>query len=1246
MFVAVSIANLRTNALMDTGATGFAYIDFHLAQQIEAAIYPLPRRIQLIGFDGKSPTYVTHAAVFELEIRGHKEILAAFILPLPKWPLVLGLPWMEKHGIETFFEDHSITFGSKCMNHGHCQERITFHYHQNQDPIGAPVQTENQLDTTKIRALAPHVFLRECRRKEAQSFSMSLRDIDRYLEGDVREEIHYLRVGNAKMVIPKEADPKDYLPPEYLDYLDVFDRKRAEMLPPHRKEDHVIQLKPGTEPPSAKIYPMNREQLETLKTHLEKELDKGFIRTSKSPAAAPVLFVRKSNGDLRFCVDYRGLNEVTIKNRYPLPLVSETLDRLARAKFYTKIDIIAAFNKLRIQEGDEWKTAFQTRYGLFEYLVMPFGLCNGPASFQAYINKALHGYLDSFATAYMDDILIYSKNLKEHRQHVKKVLQRLREFGLQADISKCEFETQEVTYLGLIVSTSGIRMDPKKVLAISRWPTPRNVKDVQAFLGFANFYRRFISNFSKVVAPMTALTKKHTKFYWNDACHEAFMKIKDLFENGNILAHFDPNKKTVLETDASDYVVAAALSQYDDDGVLRPVAFMSKKMIPAECNYEIYDKELLAVVRAFEEWTPELESVDEPVNVRSDHKNLEYFMSTKKLNVRQARWSEFLSRFPFVIEYVPGRKNEKADALTRVSADKPQNDQDERVKHRMQQVIKPHQIDPSHAKEIQQNQDIVPSTHAFRPILQPPVVDLTPTEVEELENPGEEIDWEEAYRNDDTTKRIRKALQTRTRTDHTYELVNCRESDHGFTYNRRHFVPSTIVEPLLRHFHDSPMYGHRGSDALFGILRRCYYWPTMITDIRNYCHGCPSCARNNYTTRKPFGLLKPLDPPSQAFRHLTLDFIGPLPASQYRNQKHRYVLQVVDRLTKRVWLVPLEEIDAKSTAEAFVEYVFRFSGLPDTLVSDQGSAFLSTFWKNLCSRLSIDSKLSTAYHPETDGQTERANKTLNVYLRHYVNYLQNDWAKWLPIAEFNMNNHVNSSTGISAFFASFGHHPRMQFDAESQEVGNRDTAEFAKEMERVHDRCKNAIQTAQADQEKQANRRRQPAPILEVGQEVYLDVKNLKRERPSAKLDHLYAGPYKIEKMITPIVAQLAMPETRISNKFHISLLKPKVLSDFPSQKDDEPPPLRIHEDSTPEYEVERIEDSKYRYRKLHYLVKWTGWNELTWESFENVVGTANDVIREYHERNENKAGPEHYISSIEQALRVAMKTLDSRKCN
>ena len=340
---------------------------------------------------------------------------------------------------------------------------------------------------------------------------------------------------------------------------------------------------------------------------------------------------------MRFCVDYRKLNALTKKDRYPLPLIKETLARIAGCKYLTKIDIIAAFNSLRMSPDSEALTTFVTSMGAYMYKVMPFGLTNGPATWQHYINDVLFEYLNEFAQAYMDNILIYSKILKEHKAHIRKVLAKLRAAGLYVDIEKYKFHVQETTFLGIIVSTEGLKMDPRKVKTIIDWATPATLKQVQSFIGFCNFYRRFIRNFSRIIKPLHKLVQKDFKFDWNEACQAAFDELKKAITTAPVLRHFDRSRVAILETDSSDYVNTGVLSQYDDDGVLHPVAFYSKNLCPAECNYEIYNKELLAIINGLETWKADLECTDIPIQIFTDYKSLEYFIETKKLTRRQVR---------------------------------------------------------------------------------------------------------------------------------------------------------------------------------------------------------------------------------------------------------------------------------------------------------------------------------------------------------------------------------------------------------------------------------------------------------------------------------------------------------------------------------------------------------------------------------------------------------------------------------
>ncbi|KAI0995350.1 hypothetical protein K3495_g12831 [Podosphaera aphanis] len=384
---------------------------------------------------------------------------------------------------------------------------------------------------------------------------------------------------------------------------------------PRRAWDHRIEIIPVKEPPYQKNKPLSAGELQVVRKWLDDNLNKGFIRESRSRWAAPLILATKPGRGVRICQDYRGLNNVTIKNQYPLSLIRETLDALCHAKIYTKLDIIAAFNKLRIADGHEWKTAFIIRFGLFESLVMPFVLCDASASFQYYINHQLFKILDKFCTAYLDDVLICPKNMKEHRDHVRQVVSRPQEAGLQIDINKCEFKTTRTKYLGLIIIPEGIEMDKEKVKAIKTWEPPGST--------------------SKICRPLTELLQKYKPYIWGSPQQLAFRTLQPSFKSSPILAYYDYNKKTDLETDASDWASGGVLSQLNENGLLRHVAYFSSKHTPAECNYEIYDKELLAIVDLLEEWRLELQGTSEPFDIKTDHKNLAYFMTTKALSQRQ-----------------------------------------------------------------------------------------------------------------------------------------------------------------------------------------------------------------------------------------------------------------------------------------------------------------------------------------------------------------------------------------------------------------------------------------------------------------------------------------------------------------------------------------------------------------------------------------------------------------------------------
>ncbi|KAK4684314.1 putative transposase, partial [Tremellales sp. Uapishka_1] len=967
---------------------------------------------------------------------------------------------------------------------------------------------------------------------------------------------------------PTLVEELQHVPGVYHDYLDVFSKRNADQLPPHRSYDHHIPLQEGSVPNHGCIYRLSDIELEALRENLDENLAKGFIRPSESPAGSPILFVKKKDGSLRLCVDYRNLNSITIKNRYPLPLISELLDRVRDAKIFSKIDLRGAYNLLRIAEGDEWKTAFRTRYGHFEYLVMPFGLTNAPASFQHLMNDNFRDMLDNFVIVYLDDILIYSKDITEHQLHVRQVLERLRQVGLFAKAEKCEFHKNQVEFLGFVIKSDGIIMDTKKIESVLSWPTPKNVHDIRVFLGFANFYRRFIKNYSSTVTPLTALTVKDQPFAWTQRTQQAFDQIKSSFQTATMLSHFDPQQNIVVETDASDYAIAGVLSQPNHQGILHPVAFFSRKMAPAELNYEIHDKEMLAIIESLREWRHYLEGTLEPITIYTDHQSLQYFMSSKQLNRRQARWLLFLSDYNFKIHYRPGKQAGKPDALTRRSDYHPtfrsSSLSTEANPHNYQQLLKPHHMALATQSTIASDlrQDIVKAQ----------MMDQFAISVEKKE-------------------------------PYTFDVDGALLCDHKL------YVPDQdkLRLTLLQQHHDSPLAGHAGRSKTLQLIKRNYWWSGMKNDIHAFVDTCDLCQRTKTRRHKPYGLLKSLPVPPHPWSSISMDFIEQLPPSN----EYDAILVVVDRLTKMAIFIPSSTtVTAMDVADHYVTHVFSKHGLPNDIISDRGSEFTSSFWKSLASNLGIQSNFSTAFHPQTDGQTERVNQSLEQYIRLYTNYKQSDWSKWLPLAEFAYNNTPHSTTTISPFMANKGFDPACAFNIPATASNNAEADQYAIDLSQLHQWLRDTITTSVEQSTRHANKERTEPPDYKVGDKVWLNARNVKTIRPAKKLDHKFLGPFEIIKQVSTHAYKLKLPTSmRIHPVFHISLLEPHLDNDIEGRIQQPPPPVEIQGEQ--EYEVEHILDYKTnkRWREpLRYLVQWKGYgpNHNTWEPPSHLTNAKN----------------------------------------
>ncbi|GJX59967.1 putative reverse transcriptase domain-containing protein [Tanacetum coccineum] len=454
---------------------------------------------------------------------------------------------------------------------------------------------------------------------------------------------------------PKEKRLKDV--PVIRDFPEVFPDDLPG-LPPPRQVEFKIELVPGAAPVARAPYRLAPSEMKELADQLQELLEKGFIRPSSSPWGAPVLFVKKKDGTFRMCIDYRELNKLTIKNRYPLPRIDDLFDQLQGSSVYSKIDLRTGYHQLRIREEDIPITAFRTRYGHYEFQVMPFGLTNAPAVFMDLMNRVCKPYLDKFVIVFIDDILIYSKNKDEHKEHLKAILELLKKEKLYAKFSKCDFWLESVQFLGHVIDSKGVHVDPAKIEAIKNWATPTTPTEVRQFLGLAGYYRRFIEGFSLISKPLTKLTQKNKKYEWSEDEEEAFELLKQKLCCAPILALPEGSEDFVVYCDASLKGFGAVLMQRE-----KVIAYASRQLRTHEENYTTHDLELGAVVFALRLWRHYLYGTK--CVVYTDHKSLQYILDQKELNMRQRRWIELLSDYDCEIRYHPGKENVVADALSR-----------------------------------------------------------------------------------------------------------------------------------------------------------------------------------------------------------------------------------------------------------------------------------------------------------------------------------------------------------------------------------------------------------------------------------------------------------------------------------------------------------------------------------------------------------------------------------------------------
>ncbi|KAK8931429.1 hypothetical protein KSP39_PZI016937 [Platanthera zijinensis] len=868
------------------------------------------------------------------------------------------------------------------------------------------------------------------------------------------------------------------------EFPDVFPEKLLG-LPPHREEDFKIHLLPGARPVSRSPYRMAPKELTEFRVQLQELVDSGFVRPSSSPWGAPVLFVKKKDGSLRLCIDYQELNRLTVKNTYPLPRIEELFDQLQGARCFSKLDLRSGYYQLRIDDKDIEKTVFCSRYGQYEFTVMPFGLTNAPAAFMSLMNRVFEPFLDQFVIVFIDDILVYSESEEQHVTHLEKVLQKLREHHLYAKFSKCEFWLKEVSFLGHIVSANGIAVNPAKIRAVRDWPQLCSAADVRSFLGLAGYYRKFVEGFSKIALPLTSLTKKDASFIWTPQCEGAFQELKERLTSAPILTIPSGQEGFQVYTDACQQGLGAVLMQHG-----KVVAYASRQLKVHEKNYATHDLELGAVVFALKIWRHYLYGVR--CELFSDHKSLKYVFTQRELNMRQRRWLEFLCGYDFDLQYHPSKANTVADALSRNP-----------LASASWMIGTPRDI----VREIKFDlRDRIKDAQSDDPLFEDGIARLKAGK----EHPDFQI-------------------------------------RDGILYFRdRMFVPSggQFRHEILYESHHTCYSIHPGITKMYADLKKTFWWPGMKRDVITFVTHCPTCQLVKAECKSPAGLLQPLPVPEWKFEDISMDFIHGLPRSRTGNDS---IWVVVDRLTKVARFIPNRQDDGVGKlVRLFIENVVRYHGVPRTIVSDRDGRFTSNEWRSVQAYLGTKLAFNTSFHPQTDGQTERTNRTLEDLLRLCLVDKKEPWERLLPLVEFSYNNTYQASIGMAPYEALYDRKCRTPLswaqDADSRALG----PIFMENMTEIIQMIQERMREAQSRQAKYYDARHRHVEFA-MGDKVYLKIRprhGVSRLRRQRKLSPRYMGPYTITERIGEVAYRLELPPELLGlhDVFHVSSLRRALL--------------------------------------------------------------------------------------------------------
>ena len=1211
------VQGVTARAMLDSGATR-NFLSHSFVRKHKLTTSPLRDALRVRLADGSIMKTAEHLPSSSFSVGTYTETLDLVLAQIDAFDLILGKPWLTKHNPHIDWSTNTILTPFQLTGF------------TTQTP---PAQVK-LLDATKmakcLRKLQRAKLQLDSNSPQEHCFLATLKELQAFSDSEPPDSTATAPLPNdtsaACTPSPLPSSPADLKPPAassssspsspsplspLLPTTDLPPTLQHQLHQVLQERRHYfdeptglpnpdnpmfrIRLQPNSQPPPQRTYRMSPAELEEVQRQLTLYLERGWIRPSQSQFGAPILFVRKKDGSLRMCIDYRQLNSITIPNKYPLPRIDELLDQLHGAKYFTSLDLWSGYHQMAIHPDDQHITAFRTRYGLYEFTVLPFGLTGAPPAFMELMNNILKPYLDKFVVVYLDDCCVFSKTAEEHVEHVQIVLDALHQAGLKIKAAKCDFARNSCAFLGFVVTHEGLRVDPKKIEAVATWQPPSDLHGVRSFLGFCNFYRRFVPNFATIASPLTELTKTTNAFPSTlpPAALDSFRLLQAALTSAPLLVipFTGPDATFELHTDASGVGIGAVLSQDQGKGS-QPVAYVSRKLSPAEKNYPVHEQELLAVVHAVRTFRHYLEGC-KSFTLYTDHHSLIYFLKQKDLSRRQARWAMDLATYQpnMQIQYKPGPQNH-ADFLSRYFPT----------------------ASPS----------TVATLCALLPgfaIVEPDSLATASTTSHLTALPTTHLTVSDSLLSDISAAYASDPFYSANSTIPSYLTFN--PDDKLWRFNSRVCVPQVpaLRLKILQELHDSPLAGHLGYEKTMQAVAGRFWWPRMTRTVKAYIKTCPTCQRIKPSTLSPPGLLRPHSIPARPFTHVSFDLVTDLPPSVGPDGlTYTAIATFVCMLTKRAFFARTNKtISAQDLAHLYLEHVFKAHGLSQVLVSDRDPRVNSDFWRTLFSALGSKLNMSTSHHPQTDGNTERVHRTIEQILRAYVHPLHDDWATWLPIAEFAYNNSYHSSIKTTPFFANYGYHPSTPASLTAPSASDYADHDYVARIRSVQTSIRQELELVQAQMAEQANRRRRPLSFSP-GDLVRLSTDFIVLpNQPSKKFRPRFVGPFKVLEVVSPVSYRLQLPESmsRVHPVFHVSRLLPWHSSDtaeFPGrQPPDTPTPVAeeyVFGDDV--YTVSKLLDVRLftdpatKASVLQFKVRWAApWHHPSndsWEPYDSLT--------------------------------------------